>query len=130
MLLKKLTTAAVILAFVMAVAAVLGACSGHGKGGIVILEDVRGDGFTMEFKEWSAKNKCELSLNSGDMLQMEMFREDGEFSMTVSGKKGSEPYAGKDLQSGLFTITVSESDEYVFAITGEDATGSFKCNKL
>ena len=41
----------------------------------------------------------------------------------VSGKNGSEPYTGNDLESGVFTVTVSETDKYDIRITGKDATG-------
>ena len=70
-----------------------------------------------------ARNKCELSLNRGDVLQIEVDREGGEIALAVSGKKGSEPYTGNDLKSGVFTVTVSETDEYLIRITGKDATG-------
>ena len=84
----------------------------------------------MDFKEWSSKNKCELSLNKGDVLQFEVFREDGEIALRVSGKKGSEPYTGNNLKSGLFTVTVSETDNYVIRITGKDATGKVMAKKV
>lgn len=93
------------------------------KGSIVILEDPDAKGFTMDFAEWSSKNKCELSLNKGDVLQIEVVREGGEIAFAISGKNGSEPYTGNDLRSGLFTVTVSETDDYIFRITGKSATG-------
>jgi len=31
----------------------------------------------------------------------------------VSGKNGSEPYTGNNLRSGLFTVTVSETDYFL-----------------
>ncbi|NLY43305.1 MAG: hypothetical protein GX066_04920 [Clostridiaceae bacterium] len=93
------------------------------KGSIVILENPNGKGFTMDFKEWSSKDKCELSLNKGDMLQFKIDREDGEIALAVCGKNGQEPYAGKNLESGIFTVTVSETDKYDIIITGKDATG-------
>ena len=77
----------------------------------------------MDFKEWNSKSKCELSLNKGDVLQIEVDREYGEIALTVSGKNGSEPYTGNNLKSGLFTVTVSETDKYDIRITGKDATG-------
>ena len=99
------------------------------KGSIVILENPDGKGFTMDFKEWSSNDECELSLNNGDVLQFEVIREEGRIDLTVSGKKGSEPYEGKDLRSGIFTLTVSESDKYEIRITGKDAAGkvTVKC---
>jgi hypothetical protein len=69
------------------------------------------------------KNKCELSLNKGDVLQIEVVHEDGKIALTVSGKNGSEPYTGNNLKSGVFTVTVSETDKYDIRITGKNATG-------
>ena len=37
-------------------------------------------------------------------------------------QKGREPYT-KQPESGLFTVTVSETDKYDILITGKDATG-------
>ena len=91
-------------------------------GSIVILENPNATGFTMDIKERSAKNKGELSLRSGDVLQIEVVREEGEVALTVSGKKGSQPYTGNHLETGVFTITVSETDVYLVQITGKNAT--------
>jgi len=112
----------VFLPLFITIIIVISACSAP-KGSIVILENPNGTGFTMDFKEWSSKNKCELSLNKGDVLQIEVVHENGKIALTVKGKKGSEPYTGNDLESGLFTVTVSETDKYEIRITGKDATG-------
>ena len=117
------------LPLVIAIIIALSACTAT-KGSVVILEKPNGTGFTMDFKEWSAKNKCELSLNRGDVLQIEIARESGEITFTVNGKKSSEPYTGNDLESGIFTVTVSETDEYVIRITGKDATGKIVVKNL
>lgn len=100
----------------------ISACT-SAEGSIVILEDGRGMGFTMDLKDFNSRNKCELSLTEGDVVQVEVEREGGEFALKLSGRKGSEPYAGKGLESGSFTVTVSETDDYVFGITGKNATG-------
>lgn len=112
----------IFLSLVFAIIVAISACTAT-KGSIVILENPNKTEFTMDFKEWSAKNKCELSLNRGDVLQIGVVREGGEIGLAVRGKKGSEPYTGNDLESCLFTVTVSESDEYLIQITGKDATG-------
>lgn len=121
----------VIFAGVLLITAmlVLSSCAAT-KGSIVILENPNGTGFTMDFKEWSAKNKCELSLNRDDVLQIEVARESGEIALMVSGKNGGEPYTGNDLESGIFTVAVSETDEYVIRIAGEDATGKITVKDL
>jgi hypothetical protein len=118
----KNVSSIIILSLVMAIVLSVSACN-PAKGSIVILENPNATGFTMDFKEWSAKNKGELSLRSGDVLQIEVVREEGEVALTVSGKKGSEPYTGNHLETGVFTITVSETDVYLVQITGKDATG-------
>ncbi|HPO78104.1 MAG TPA: hypothetical protein PLI23_13155 [Thermoclostridium caenicola] len=112
----------IFLPLLIAIIIAISACSAP-KGSIVILENPNGTGFTMDFKKWSSKSKCELSLNKGDVLQIEVFREDGEIALMVSGNSGSEPYTGNNLKSGLFTVTVSETDKYDIQITGKDATG-------
>jgi len=93
------------------------------KGSIVILEDPDGTGFKVNFKEWSSKNQCKLSLNEGDVLQVEVDREVGEIDLAISGKNGSKPYTGNNLESVFFTVTVPETDEYEIRITGKKATG-------
>lgn len=113
---------AVFLPLVIVITLALSACAAY-KGSIVILENPNGKEFTMDFKEWSAKSKCEISLNKGDVLQFEVVREAGEIALTVTGGNDSEPYTGNDVRSGIFTVTVSETDQYVVRITGKDATG-------
>jgi len=93
------------------------------KGSIVILENGRGTGFTMDLKEYNSKSKCELSLVKGDVVQVEIECKEGEIALMVSGKNGSEPYTGNNLKSGIFTVTVPETDEYIMRITGKNATG-------
>ena len=112
----------VFLPLFIAIIICISACS-EAKGSIVILENPNGTGFTMDFKKWSSKNKCELSLNKGDVLQIEVVHEDGKIALTVSGRNGSEPYTGNSLKTGVFTVIVSETDRYVIRITGKDATG-------
>ena len=107
----------------------LSACTAA-KGNIVILENIHGTGFTMELREFSSKNKCELFFNKGDVLQVEVVREDGKIDFSVNGKNGSEPYTGKSLKSGTFTISASETDNYIFKITGNDATGRITVKNL
>ncbi|HHW00218.1 MAG TPA: hypothetical protein GXX36_11755 [Clostridiaceae bacterium] len=112
----------IFLPLLIAIIIAFSACSAP-KGSIVILEDPNGTGFTMDFKKWSSKDKCRLSLNEGDELQVEVVHEDGEIDLMINGKNGSEPYSGNDLKSIAFTVAVSETDEYDIRITGKDATG-------
>jgi hypothetical protein len=112
----------VFLPVFIAIIIVFSNCSAS-KGSIVILENPDGTGFTMDFKQWSSKNKCELSLKEGDVLQIEVEHEDGEIDLMIIGKKGNEPYEGNNLKSTTFTVTVSETDKYDIRITGKKATG-------
>lgn len=112
----------VFLPLFIAILIAIQACSAT-KGSIVILENPNGTGFTMDFKEWSSNGKCELSLNKGDEMQIEVVREAGKIDLMVTGNNGSEPYAGKDLESFVFTVKVSEADKYVIRLTGKAATG-------
>ena len=81
----------IFLPLFIAIIISISACSAA-KGSIVILENPNGTGFTMDFKEWSSKNKCGLSLKKGDVLQIEVAHEAGKIALSVSGENGSEPY--------------------------------------
>lgn len=118
-------TLLLLLAIIMAIAA----CSAP-RGSIVILENPDQTGFTMDFTKWSSRNKCELSLNMDDVLQVEVSREGGKIDLAISGRKGSEPYTGNDLETGLFTVKVSETDKYEIRITGKNATGKVTVKKV
>jgi hypothetical protein len=112
----------VFLPLFIAVITAIPGCSAT-KGSIVILENPSETGFTMNFREWNSENKCELFLNKGDVLQIEVVREDGEIALIISGKNGSEPYTGNNLESIVFTVTIPETDKYDVRITGKNATG-------
>lgn len=119
----------IFLPLVIAFAVAISACAAT-KGAIVILENPDGTEFTMDFKEWSAESKCRLSLDRGDVLRIEVIRENGEIALAVFGENGSEPYTGNDLGSGVFTVTVSETDEYSIRIGGKNATGKVMVKNL
>jgi len=119
----------IILPLVFAMIIAITACSTP-KGSIVILENTNGTGFTMDFKEWSSSDKCELSLNKDDVLQVEVIREGGEIALEIRGKMGSEAYTGNHLESGVFTVKVSETDQYVIRITGKNASGKVIVKKV
>ncbi|HHX38074.1 MAG TPA: hypothetical protein GX717_08850 [Clostridiaceae bacterium] len=61
---------------------------------------------------------------------MEVEHERGKIVFAVSGRNGSEPYKGNGLVSGIFTVTVSETDDYVFMIKGNDATGKIRVSNI
>lgn len=119
----------VFLPVLIAVIIVISSCTAS-KGNILILEDGHGTGFTMDFNKYSLENKCKLLLDKGDVLQIEVEKEDGAVSFTVRGKNGSEPYEGNELQTGMFTVTVTETDEYEFRIKGKAATGKITVKNL
>ncbi|WP_089610996.1 hypothetical protein [Dehalobacterium formicoaceticum] len=123
MLFRKLSAGIILAAMLL-----LSACAV--PNGIMILENLNGTGFTMDLTQFNAETNYELSLTEGDVLQVEVSRDSGKIALTVSGKNGSEPYTGNNLASGIFTITVSETDEYVFRITGKDATGKILVKNL
>ena len=121
-----------ILVFLPMVIAVVLACTActATKGSIVINEKPFGAKFFISLNDWSAQNKCEMSLGEGDEIQVKISREFGKISLTIRGKNGSEPYTGNDLNTGTFTIKVPEESEYVFLIKGENASGSIEIKNL
>jgi hypothetical protein len=119
----------VFLPVFIAILIVISNCAGQ-KGNIVIVKNPDMTRFTMNLKDWSAKNKYELSLNSGDVLQIEIERESGEIGLIITSKNGAEPYRGNISESITFTVTVSETDKYTAQITGKKATGKITVKKI
>ncbi len=117
------------LPFMITIMIVLSSCS-VAKGSILILENMQGTGCEMEFKEWSSKNKSEIYLRKGDALQVVITCESGEIDLTIKGENGSKAYTGNGLESGEFTVTISESDTYVVHIEGKKATGNLSVKKI
>ena len=118
---KKRTCTAILLILLAAGLALWG-CSPADKT-IVILENGRGTGCSFTLNHWSGSDNCELSLQEGDVLSVEIDRDDGEIGLTIQSKNGSEPYTGNELDSGVFTVTVHETDTYLVSIRGMKATG-------
>lgn len=60
------------------------------EGSIVIVEDGHGSDFSMKFKDFNSENKCELSLNGGDVIQVEVEREGGGIAFwSVAGREAN-----------------------------------------
>lgn len=119
-----------ILVVVLMMLLLLYSACGFSKGSILILEKHNGTAFTISMNAFNTYDKWEMRLLKGQEIQVEINREDGEIALTVSGKNGSEPYEGNNLESGVFTFTVSESDDYIFQIKGKYATGKISVKNL
>lgn len=107
----------------------LTAC-GATKGSIVIIENMNGSGCEINFSEWTDQNKCELSLNKNDELQVEIVCESGDIALSICGENGQNAYSGNGLETGVFTVTVFEADTYMIGIAGKSATGSIAIQSL
>ena len=109
-------------------AVLLSACPPTGS--IVILHNPSLSGFTMDFTQYNATHRCQLPLAARDVVKVEVDRQGGEIGLVVSGLRGSEPYSGNDLPTRTFTIGIAETDQYVFLITGKNATGRIRVKNL
>lgn len=119
----------VFLPMFIAILIAINACKAA-KGSIVILEETNGTGLTMDLKEWNSQDKRELSLNKGDELRVEVACEAGQIDLTITGKNGSEPYVGNNLESFAFTVAIAETDTYVIRVAGKNATGKVSVKNI
>lgn len=99
-------------------------------GSIIITEDINGAGCKMEFKSWGSVDKCDIHLKEGDTVRVDTLYISGEISLSIKGTGGTEPYTGNDLRSGMFTVTVSEEDDYSIELRGKNASGSISVQKI
>lgn len=100
------------------------------KGSVVILEKPGNTQFDVSFDKWSEQSKCEMSLNQGDEVRVEVALESGELDLSMRGKKGSEPYTGNDIKEIAFTVKADATDEYVFTFSGAKASGIMTLMKV
>ena len=126
---KKKIHPIVFLSLFIATLIVISNCSVP-KDRVLILEDQHGTGFSMDFKKWSSTNKCELFLNKGDEMLVEINLEEGEIGLVIRGEKGTEPYMGNNLKLKKFTVKVSETDRYLTHITGKNVTGKVRVKRV
>ena len=99
------------------------------KGSVIFIENISCSGFEIQFSEWDEHNKCELSLNKGDEIQIVIVCEKGSVTLNIHEKNGMETYSGNGLESAQFSVKVPEAGEYVITIRGEDASGSIDIKK-
>ena len=66
----------------------------------------------------------EYSLSAGDDITITLVRNEGQFDIGVEGKNGTRVYAGTDLDTGSFTVTVPEDGVYCLTVSGTQARGS------
>lgn len=97
---------------------------------IIIKENFSGTNCEIDFFEWSEQNKCELFLDEGDELLVDIACESGSIALDIQNKKGYEAYSGNGLQTSRFTVKVNETGEYKIAIKGENATGHIEVKNL
>jgi hypothetical protein len=119
----------IFLPLAIAIVIALTSC-GEARGSIIILENRQGTGCEMEFKEWSAENKCELTLHANDKLEIEIACESGSVSLDIRGKSGVKAYMGSGLETGSFTVQVPEAGEYIIAVKGRSASGRIDIKNL
>lgn len=120
------------IASVLALCAILLALTACGlpREGIVIIESLSGKHCKMEFSEWSMQSKCEISLDEGDEILVEVACDIGNVDLNIKSKNGYEAYTGNELKTSSFTITANETGEYIVAIQGENATGHITVENL
>ena len=117
------------LLVLVALVTVFSACAVT-AGGILMNEQPFGAQFDISFQDWSAQDKCEMKLENGEAILVEIVRESGDLAMIIRGDNGSEPYTGRYLETGTFLLNVSESDNYVIYLEGEHACGEIVLKRV
>lgn len=100
------------------------------SGIILIREQTFGSAFDVSCQAWSGQETCNMALEEGDSILVEISCECGDISLTICGKSGNEPYMGRTLETGSFVVTVSERDDYVILLSGKQATGGIMLTRI
>lgn len=82
------------------------------------------DVFEMDYSVLNQQEAAELTMETGDSLQVSVIQESGTVDVTV-GIAGNEPvYEGNHLTDMDFMLNISESGIYQISVTGHNARGS------
>lgn len=111
----------------LALIILLGGCSRNSS---LYSRNVEEDFFSLDMEELNCIITESYFLRAGDIIRVELTQNAGELSVSI-GQENREPiYQGRNPELSSFQVTVPESGEYVFAVSGKHVEGtiSFQIN--
>lgn len=110
-----------VCATALVLTALLGSCSSEGSRYSHRVEE---DFFFLEMERLNCTIAETYSLHAGDTIQVELAQNAGELSISI-GQENREPiYEGRNPALCSFQVTVPESGEYTFSVSGKHAEGT------
>lgn len=82
------------------------------------------DSYSMDIRSMNGTDSHTLSLNAGDVLQVEFETEKGSLHMKITAPDGAIIYAGNGEEATSFEISIPETGTYAVAVQARHAEGS------
>lgn len=82
------------------------------------------DSYSMDIRRMNGTDSHTLSLNAGDVLQVEFETAKGSLHMKITAPDGAIIYAGNGEEATSFEINIPETGTYAVAVQARHAEGS------
>lgn len=86
--------------------------------------------FLVDFDVLNTTVDYAMPLSDGDKIEATIDIEDGKVDILVQNENGTIIYNSDDVESGNLTLSITESGNYTFYVTGYKAKGSIHFNKV
>ena len=86
------------------------------------------DKWTMTYALFNSSKEENFYAESGDVFVIKTENSEGKIYLTIKMKNSDPVYEGS-IESGEFTVAVSESGRYTVRVEGEKAKGKFEIEK-
>lgn len=104
----------------------LSACEMNVNVGVTTMRN--DDRWTMTYALFNSSKEENFYAESGDVFVIKTENSEGKIYLTVKMKNSDPVYEG-NIESGEFTVNVTESGRYTVRVEGEKAKGKFEIEK-
>lgn len=80
--------------------------------------------FQLDYALFDGKEIADMALESGSVLKLTVFQEEGSVDITVGIEGGITIYEGHGLTDMTFTLNVNQSGTYRITVVGHNAKGN------
>ena len=105
----------------------LSACEMNVNVGVTTMRN--DDRWTMTYALFNSSKEESFYAESGDVFVIKTENSEGKIYLTVKMKNSDPVYEG-NIESGEFTVNVTESGRYTVRVEGEKAKGKFEIEKM
>lgn len=88
--------------------------------------------FILNYSALNCEKSHQMTLDKGSVINVSINNGKGRIDVLISGSNGHVAYKGDDADNSEFIVTINQTDNYTFSVTGKNAKNgniSFIVNK-